>query len=186
MYGNIGNVNETPANLVCGIHEITVLKAEVVAPTSTMANGALDITFVTRSGAQHRHRIFPFSFRDGVAKRDGGIQTEKEQMDIYLSKIKHLCTKAYAGTDKEFDAALSSATDFKSFATILAGLLNTSKDWFRCKFIDNNGYPKIPQFTGGVAEKLTTNPSMLRFDPIKDGPKQAASESTEEQASLPF
>ena len=186
MYGNIGNVNETPAKLACGIHEITVLKAEVVAPTSSLASGALDITFITRGGAQHRHRIFPFSFRDGVAKKEGGIQTEKEQMDVYLSRIKHLCTKAYAGTDKEFDAALSSATDFKSFATILAEMLNTSKDWFRCKFTDKNGYPNIPPFSGGVAEKLTTNPSMLRFDPIKEGPRQAAPATGEEQTDLPF
>jgi len=192
MYGNISNASEQAPSLSYGINTISVVDIKVEAVATAKYNGdVMVVTFANANGAIHTKRHFPYAFNEARVNYTTKVPlTSAEQEKEYLSKIKHLYTKAHKGDDASFDAIMSGATDFKSFAALLkTATTGANGEFFRCKFIDKNGFPTIPDYTGGVAEKLTTNPSMLRFDPVKDGPKQQRPDletGTADSADLPF
>ncbi len=192
MYGNISNASESAPSLSYGINIISVVDVKVEAVATAKYTGdVMVVTFANAGGAIHTKRHFPYSFNEARVNYATKVPlTAAEQEKEYLSKIKHLYTKAHKGDDKSFDTILSGATDFRSFAALLKlATTGANGEFFRCKFIDKNGYPTIPDYTGGVAEKLSVDPSLLRFDLAKDGPKPKRADletGAENSMDLPF
>jgi hypothetical protein len=189
MYGSISNAQES-VNLVPGIHEVKIESISLERlDTPKYAGEVMNVMFKTKQGASFKKSIFPFkpnnSFND---RKTGQPIPEKVQLDRYLSIHKHLFTKATIKTEEEFNAIMAAAIDFKSYASLLNNLCTgANADTFRCKFILKNGYVSIPDYSGGVAEKLTVNPSMLRFDMNTEGVSNTPDVTdTAAKADLPF
>ena len=179
-----------------GIHEnIYVQKVEM----STWGDNkeCADITFGDKQGRTISSRVFPFYHNPALTKKvkEEGVEktipyTEEEQFDNYLVRFKHIFSKTIG--DENYDKAVSKATDFKSFISILSKMAlesNPSSKPFRLMIINKMNeragkkYNIIPTWSGGFCESMDVNPSKLRFDDKKYGIEKKDTSATEKNNS---
>lgn len=172
---NYGKKVESPSAgsyLSHGINEnVVALKGEYI---ETDTYKAVDIYLGTSEDKAIKHRIFEF-------KANPSFDASAEQQeDKFLQNIKSLMSETI-GKDN-YDKAISKATDFKTFATILCSMCkdkNPKTLPFRLMLINKenktNGknYAVVPtSWAGGFTESMEVNPTKLKFDESKYGSKK--------------
>ncbi len=196
MYGK--QVNQKPATeqkqyLSEGINENIFVKSATLGSWS--AGECCDIVFSDDKGATIADRVFPFNYSGGKLNKlvDGKsvALTEDEELEAYLLRFKHIFSACVG--EENYDKAVSKATDFKSFVTILGKMSKDNyKDSksFRIMLIskenkkDGKYYTQVPKWSNGFIEPMSESPKM-KFNAEKYGRKTVDTTKVEIPANTP-